>query len=404
MTCLTQALFTPRLKRISGVLMLDKLRLSLFENIVNGSEIVEDEVLNEFLNVPYNCDPEELCYYTKDESTLKFGDISGLHEVKIPFGSKGKTKKKRVSDKGPVIIGTCLTEGFDKFEQPNLNDVYSLEDLFRSLQYLIQSGELSRDSLKFLTMRRHLMKLMCIPLNKQPVSFNVIYWRGLIIFAYDWDEELKLIPDDYLKLYQYSGFKFEEVVTDHAADEPKSSFHSVTQHFAGKNMITYSAEIDCAISKMPGLSNYVELKTHSSLPDDKLKTANKLQRKLMALYCQNKFISCNYSAIGFRTTDFRLSSIKKYTQYELVGLLDKLPIFLSNSCFIKTKHIFQWYNLVIGWLCQKSFNDNQPRVFKLSFEREIELMDSHLSMKSVTGEEELRIFNRLVPEWFQNFY
>ncbi|KAI5965423.1 DXO1 [Candida margitis] len=388
--------------------MLDKLRLSLFENIVNGSKIANEEELNAALEVggAFSCEPEELCYYTKDETELNFANHSGLDELKIPFASKNKKKKqkrKEGGEKDRPIIGTCLTEGFDDFVSPNLNDVYSLNDLFRSLQYLIESGKLSRDKLKVLTMRRHLMKLMCVPFNKQQVNFNVIYWRGLIIFAYDWGEEMKLVSDSYQRMYQYSGYEFEKVVTETMRDS-KSRFYTVVQHSVGDNPVCYSAEIDCAISKEPGLANYVELKTHSKLLDDKFKTANKLQRKLMTLYCQNKFISCNYSLIGFRSMDFKLASIKKYTECELIGRLNALPIFLTHGCSIKTKHMFQWYNLVICWLCQKQFDDDRRHVFKLSFEREPELMDSHLNMKAVTGAEELQIFNKLVPEWFQNFY
>lgn len=388
--------------------MLNKLKLSLFENIVNGVKIANEDELNEILEErqAFACEPEELCYYSKDEKRLKFADISGLDEVRIPFGAKDKKKKKEKGKKKarPPIIGTCLTEGFDEFVPPDLNDVYLLNDLFKSLQHLIESNRLSRDELKVLTMRRHLMKLMCIPLNKQPISFDIIYWRNLVIFAYDWEKELEVALGSHQKMYQYSGFKFEKVVTERGPHDSNSLFHTVVQHTLGKTNVTYSAEIDCALSGSPGLHRYVELKTHPTLLDDKLKTANKLQWKLMALYCQNKFISCNYSAVGFRSTDFKLVSIKKYTEFELTGMLDKLPIFLTHLCSIKPKHIFQWYNIVINWLCQKQFDEDKPHVFKLYFERESELMDSHLSMKSVTGEEELRVFNKLVPEWFQNFY
>ncbi|KAG5420581.1 DXO1 [Candida metapsilosis] len=386
--------------------MLDKLKLSVFESIVKGIKIENERELNESLESgeTFSRHPEELCHYTKEDTTLKFADISGLDQVKISFGPQNKKKRQKKRENEPPLIGACLSEGFHDFVSSNLDTVYSLDDIFKSVQHLIENNTLSRDKLKVLTTRRHLMKLMSIPLNKQPVSFDVIYWRGLIIFAYDWDKELREVSDNFQKMYQYSGFQFERVATGKPHQETASSFYTVVQHTVGQNNVTYSAEIDCAVSLEPGLHNYVELKTHATLPDDKLKTANKLQRKLMVLYCQNKFISCKYSAIGFRSQNFRLVSLKKYTEYELVGLLDTLPIFLTHSCSIKTKHIFQWYNLVICWLSQRQFDDDKPHVFKLRFQREDELMDSHLSMDSVPQEEETQIFNKLVPEWFQNFY
>ncbi|KAI5948619.1 DXO1 [Candida theae] len=386
--------------------MLDKIRLSVFDNIVNGV-IGNDEDLIKALKKTraFARDPEELCHYTKDDAGIKFADTGGLEKVKISFSRK-ETKKKNVkSERNQPIIGACLSKGFDRYTSPDLNNVYSLQDLFKAIKYLIESRKLSRDKLRVVTTRRHLMKLMCIPLNKQPVDFDVIYWRGLVIFAYNWDEEVKLVPDNIQKMLQYSGYQFEKVVTGKTSRDNASSFYTVTQHSVDAANVIYSAEIDCAIAKEPGLQNYVELKTHSTLLDDKLKTANKLQRKLMALYCQNKFISCNYSAMGFRSQDFRLASLKKYTEHELVGLLDKLPIFLTHSCSLKTKHIFQWYNLVISWLCQRHFDDNEkPHVFKLRFERKDELMDSHLAVEPVSDDEAVKTFNKLVPEWFQNFY
>ena len=179
--------------------MLDKLKLSVFEDIVKGIQIENEKELNESSTrgQAFSRDPEELCHYTKEDTTLKFADISGLDQVKISFGPQNKKKRQKKRENEPPLIGACLSEGFHDFVLSNLDIVYLLDDIFKSVQHLIESHTLSRDKLKVLTTRRHLMKLMSIPLNKQPVSFDVIYWRGLIIFAYDWDKELKVVPDNF---------------------------------------------------------------------------------------------------------------------------------------------------------------------------------------------------------------
>ncbi|KAI5954551.1 DXO1 [Candida jiufengensis] len=397
--------------------MLDELKLSIFEDLVNQNYKEDNNGSKDNL-LDYHIEPEQLCYYSKKSNNdIEYDNSSGLSEIKIPIiPSKNKSKSKNNKREKPQdpIIGSCLTTGFDEYIHPTLNEIYSFDDLFKSIIHLHNKRVILKKDFKIITLRRHLQKLMNIPLDKQEVKFNVIYWKGIIFFAYDWEENKQ--EEEYTskqltqRLLQYSGFKFEQILTEKVEERNENSnFFTVSQHkINNKIPIIYSAEIDCGISNEATFENYVELKTHSKLNDDKLKTLNKLYRKLMKMYCQNKFISSNYSVIGFRSLDFKLMSIKKYTNYELVGLFNSNPIFLTHSCSINTKHIFQWYNIVMNWIVEKekeiANHVDKPVVLKLSFDRELELMDSNLNFHEIKNETEtIKIFNSIIPPWFKEF-
>ncbi|RLV95437.1 Decapping nuclease RAI1 [Spathaspora sp. JA1] len=419
--------------------MIDKIKLSIFEKLHNGylnkleetsgvdaddedtfiyNTLVKDAGTNE-INSPREC-----LHYSKanlDDEELLFGDISGLKKLEIHIsdgfsGSKTrKSKKSTKSDKScdgsenKSIIGTCMTIGFDDYQHPTIPDIYSLKDLFKSVQYLISEKDYKLGDFKILTLRRHLHLLLKVPIRKQPIQFNVIYWQGLVLFAYDWEPEVeyeKENPSNGIELLlQYSGMNFENILCDDE-DNTKSRYYSVVNNTVNDIPLLYSAEIDCSIDSEPGLSNYVELKTHSKLLDEKIKTINKLNKKLLEAYCQNKLIGCQNLVLGFRTLDFKLASIKTYKTSDVANIINNDPIFLRHGCTFNTKELFRWYDLVIQWLVsqEKNVEIDKPSVFRLSFEREVEMMDSYLNLTKIENKlESQRIFNQTVPEWFQSF-
>ena len=441
------------------------------DNISDTPLLISSEIFNE--------EPEEICHYTKTSHQLKYNDISGLSVIKIRIDNnnstshlhltkKNRTRKNRTkkkananacpnrNEKGPSIIGADLKEGFNNdYIRPSQMEIYLLDDVLGSIQYLVSNKLLLMTDLKFITTRRHLSKLMGILLDNQPVAFNVIYWKGLIFFVYDWrfkdeinaesshgdDQENdhqnnhqnnhqdnhqsnhqsvnhSLVETEAqsadnirrLELLQYCGFKFEEIITTSqtlTTSSVFSKFYTVVKHKFNGIPVVYTAEVDCAVDNVPGLANYVELKTHSILLDDKAKTVNKFLRKLMALYCQNKFISCKNSVVGFRSADCKLASMKTYSERDLVNTLRASPIPFGNGYSFNTKHIFHWYRHVLHWLStMDDDNDNNkdnPRVFKLCFERTREFVDSSLVLKPVLENESSTIFNTFVPKRFQDF-
>lgn len=395
-------------------IIMERIPLSVFEKFNNQElllDVPEDRFISKSLQSPeiFSTPCEECTYFTKSNNNniLKFDDTTGLNTVLVSYtqqSKKRKQKKTNASSKGrPKIIGSDLTQGFSDFKPGSLKDIYLLNNIFKSIQYLIQNKNFTPQDFKIVTARRHLQKLMTIPIHKQEVQFNVIYWKGMIFFAYDWkSESTTKVEDPYNKLIQYTGFKFEEVVSEGTRD---LNFYTVVQHCVDNIPVIYTAEVDCSIDKETGLENYIELKTHTKLADDKISTINKLNKKLLSTFIQTKFIDCQHSIIGFRSTNLKIASIKKYTQRELAGEINSFPVILSDKCSINTKLIFQWYKLIMNWIILKEITDhNTPQIFRLSFKRDQELMNSYLKLEKILQEDDNdTIFNDLVPEWFQSF-
>ncbi|EGW34192.1 uncharacterized protein SPAPADRAFT_148716 [Spathaspora passalidarum NRRL Y-27907] len=408
--------------------MIDKIKLSIFEKLntkyLNSLEEPsyddhEDAFIYNTLLKDASTDitPEEWLHFSKadTEDEPAFDDISGLKKlaIHIPDGTKKKHTRKKLKDpecESHSIIGSCMTLGFDNYQHPKLADIYSLKDLFKCVEHLVQEKNHSLQDFKILTLRRHLHLLLKVPIRKQSIQFHVIYWKGLIIFAYDWEPEAQYKkqnpPNGIERLLQYSGMNFENIVCGDDSADYKSRYYSVVNHTVNGVPLLYCAEIDCAIKSEPGLCNYVELKTHSKSADDKIKTVNKLNKKLLEAYCQNKLVGCQHLVMGYRTLDFKLASIKTFKIGEVANIVNNDPIFLKHGCAINTKGIFRWYQLVIQWLVfqEKNLkNQDEATVYRLSFDREDELMDSYLSLTKVDKEESAMIFNSTVPEWFQTF-
>lgn len=415
--------------------MIDKIRFSIFEKLNpdylgyleepngNDDEDHEDCLIYDTLIGNVTKDdifvkpPEEITSYSKLKSNeLSFEDTTGLKVLPLHIDQTQNTKKKRekkrshAMDHTEKLIGSDLVTGFDDYKHPELPDIYLMDDLYKSVEHLILTKGYTLKDFKILTLRRHLQKLMNVPINKQPIQFNVIFWKGLIFFSYDWEpeakKELATPPTKIERLLQYSGMKFERVLCDD--NDPDYRYYTVAKHYVNDIPLIYSAEIDCAIDKDGGPTKYVELKTHPKQADDKIKTMNRLNKKLLSTYCQNRFIHCQHLILGFRTLDFKLASLKIYRTSDIANVINNDPIFLKHGCLITTKKIFRWYKIVISWIAahEKKLDnlEDEPQVFKLNFDREEELMDAHLNLQKIQDKTESdRIFNLMIPEWFQSF-
>lgn len=170
---------------------MERIPLSVFEKFNNQElllDVPEDRFISKSLQSPeiFSTPCEECTYFTKSNNNniLKFDDTTGLNTVLVSYtqqSKKRKQKKTNASSKGrPKIIGSDLTQGFSDFKPESLKDIYLLNDIFKSIQYLIQNKNFTPQDFKIVTARRHLQKLMTIPIHKQEVQFNVIYWKGMI--------------------------------------------------------------------------------------------------------------------------------------------------------------------------------------------------------------------------------
>ncbi|KAK6460019.1 hypothetical protein DFJ63DRAFT_256790 [Scheffersomyces coipomensis] len=441
---------------------MDRIQLSILKKLspsyLNELEIVkhdhedEDEFLRSvFFNNDSSMTTIEQSYFTKinhtdGSKTVRFQDASGLRELKVNLShskprSKSKSKKttktnKSTSPSFPALIGSDLSEGFQKFIPESIENIYSLEDLFKSIQYVMSDGSMSLSEFKIVTLRRNLMSLLLLPIKRKPIRFNIIYWKHLIIIDYDWEFEDN---NHQFSKSQYCGFKFEDVITKPftkatdvldeddiieklqnlsvSEDDQKMSYYTVVKSEINKIPIFFTAEIDSGIKgNTPGIQNYVELKTHSNNSSSSIDVNSKppsfaLKSKLVSTYCQNRLINAQHAIIGFRSTQFRLNSIKCFENNDIGNLINKYPLDLTDDCLVNGGRLFKWYALLMHWIDHhhekftKEKDMNTPQVFKLEFKpASPQMLDGYLMFTEIKSDVESKaIFNETIPEWFQTY-
>lgn len=355
--------------------------------------------------------PVELLCYTKTATgEIKINDKQGLKILNIPVGQRRRTKAKNDTK----LIGADLSEGFSNFKRPGNNEIYKLDTLctaFRGYLEGIEHSQKPEHDLKpcVISLRRNLLMLMQIPLyHWKECRFNVISWKGLIILDYDWkyfDDDiaaklsgLSLSSKD-LELLQYTGFKFETLIT--LTPEEICDFYSLVSQDHGEFNTIFTAEIDAAVSGLESLSSYVELKTHGQT---KSNMDSKLSAKLISTWCQTKLVGGKYAVVGFRSKDNRLSSIKKYNTNEIGNLIQPHLPKLPNNLTITCNNLLQWYKHTLKWLVARVSEDptaEKAPVFKLHYLPGPTVSDSCLLLDQVDDGES--IFRETIPDWFQSY-
>lgn len=259
---------------------------------------------------------EELNHYSKIDNNLILNDKSALKTLNY--------------DK---IIGSDLSQGFQYYRPSPNEEIYQLNDLFQVLNQ-IPGSEVPR----IVSIRRNLMILMLIPLTEQECEFNVIYKDNDIIIDYKWDETT---TND--TLVAYSGFKFEELMTNNQSDD--STYYTVINQTINDLNILITAEID---SQSNG--DYIELKTHNYKS-----SPSKLAKKLLVSWCQTRLINSNKIIVGFRSASssgrFKLRSIKHYNDNDIPKLLCRKEYRIPfQDSYITCQGLLKWYKTVMKWI------------------------------------------------------
>lgn len=385
---------------------MDSLPLSILEDLSPSSKESDpkDVFVYEALvenSEQFTVPPTETLYYTKTGDSIEFNELSGLKKILIPIDPKKKTGKKK---KKPVasIIGSDLVHGFEDFTKPSLETIFQLNDLFSSIKYAIEHEHALKTDFNIISLRRNLLLLMTCPLSNKELSFNVIYWRGLIIFDYNWQLEPQVKEDELTNKLQYSGFQFERIITD--ATDDTTSFYTFVSHAVNEIPIHFTAEIDATkTSGKYGLSNYIELKTHTQLKSNPRTHFNyNFQKKLLRTWCQNKLVDCTNTAIGFRSSSFTLSSIQKFEATEMAKLLNSAPVEVYDGCQLNTTKIFKWYKLAISAISK--YNPGESNVCTLKYNIKDIKKDSGLSFHAVDEKQGAMIIDRTIPRWFQDYF
>jgi hypothetical protein len=398
---------------------MSSLSLRILKQLTNGcvekrdkDAVNDDEIENLFrtqLTLKESIEPHELFHYTKTDTELKVDENLGLKVLNFlpqvckpkakPKGNQRKNKSKPQIQSQPQSsqIGADLLEGFNKFQPASPKVVYQLDDVFTALKHGSDKGLVDLLSINIVSSRRVLLLLMLIPLKQKHVKFNVIYWKNLIVIDYDWEsEENDKFTNEKLQQLQYSGFRFEEIVT---SGDFHSRYYTFVQQVVNGINLNYTAEVDGAIKNNLSASGYVELKTHS-----KLLSPLNLQQKLLSTWCQNKLIGCKHSVIGFRSSGFRLTSLKYYSNADLSNITNNAPITIQREYSLNGAKLNKWFENTIVWIQQFHKGGPKPKVFKLTFHRKPDLFDSELQFETIDEKTSHTIVDETVPQWFQTFF
>lgn len=400
-------------------LRMKELPLSLFSQLSN--ELCKDASLNDeeqklissIGSLPDE-KPTELLHYTRTiAGEIKANDKQGLKSLNISIGKVKKSKPIKLER----IIGSDLTAGYESFKKASAREIYQLDGLFTSLKYYLENAEDKKTAFdkiqsSIVSLRRNLLMLMLIPLNHcREYRFNVIYWKGIIILDYDWEyfedditrgmSILSLSRRNNTGLLQYSGFKFENLITL-APDKSNDFYTLVSQNYDKFNTI-FTAEVDAGIDNVASLSSYVELKTHSQI---KSKIDFKLASKLMSSWCQTSLVDGKHVVIGFRSKGYNLTSIKKYQTNEIANLLSLHPLKLPDDSTITCRKLVRWYKCILKWIVELVRNESENKdygVFKIRYSPKSSPDNSCLFFETIDDTTGNDIFNQTVPQWFQEY-
>lgn len=243
-----------------------------------------------------------LFWYTKHNDGIEINDTSG--------------KKKLKPNKLSSFVGNSLLNGYEKYNPSDLESIYLLKDVLKCFEYENHNVV----GLKIISLRRILLLFMLIPIFKyKDLNFKITYFKSYIFIEFVYELEGK---DDNRDKLSYSGFKFEQILTE--GDESKGFYCFVKKPLNLKSNndanLYFTAEIDA----IDAFNKPIELKTISKNPSVLLK-----QRKLISTWCQNDLIDCKFTILGYRSNNFKLNKIEQLSNLRLE---QEIKLFDKNEC------------------------------------------------------------------------
>lgn len=341
-----------------------KFPLSIFSKLTNKYEPSSENELDELIlqSTSEQLASKEYMYFSKpDQKTFLPNDKQNLRNLRIPIGKEKGKKKKNTINKQSTIIGSDLTIGFLDYRRPTEEEIYLLLDLLLALDKIEK-----RDSITIASLRRNLLLLMLIPLNpSKEFLLNIIRWENYLIIDKDWTTDSLISQINNLNLensdtdlLSYTGFRFEDLVTENEEEDSQGNFYTVTGHDISGTSVVFTAEIDASVKGKDGLSGYVELKSHRYSKNSTIDL--KLSRKLLSSWCQTRLISGKYVVIGFRkkSETYNLAAIKTYDTNDIPNLLHSKgqPVYVSmddKDSQITCQKLLKWYQCVMAWIIQE---------------------------------------------------
>lgn len=267
-----------------------------------------------------------------------------------------------------------LTAGIGNFkkipEEQNVGDFTSLLAAIERYERLAGA----RCDVDIVTFRGIMTKLLTASELKEPFQLKVITYDGTIMIKTDDEAELarrQLQPiDEFQKKCEYSGYKFETLVTlpkpwSHCSrsqiearyKQPASNYEqfiSVVRTGIGKNKILLAGEVDAIFDyKEEGLNlgHYIELKTNRMIYNDN--HMRNFEKKLYKTWAQCFLIGIKKIGVGFRDDKMYLKNIEIYETDEVPLLLkDKINCMSSLRVF---GGLIEWLKSLIDRTENKSY-------------------------------------------------
>lgn len=329
---------------------MDRLPLSIFSRLsdaglekirsIPGSkrDPYEDLIYGALLSTAEKCDDvletKEVLFYSKlTDGEIRIGDKGALRQSLILPTAKGKCINNR-------YIGGDLTSGFSLYVPASAASIYQTDDVRVVVDSLDAAPSL-------VSLRRILLLLVLIPLD----SAN---HRKFLIRKQDQNFVLEYIysGEQPFEVVNYTGFRFESLVTAPATSETYHSYYTLLNQRIGDLLVHFTAEIDAGWDEQ-----YIELKTHSAKAYVNTK---QYTRKLLVSYCQTKLIDCQNLIIGFRTSTrsrkYKLDKVQRLNSNSIPKIINQTEnsrIYVNydtTKTLITCTKLMRWYILVMTWI------------------------------------------------------
>ncbi|KAI5951435.1 RAI1 [Candida jiufengensis] len=371
--------------------------------------------------------PKELFTYTRNKEGQHQYNKDGIH-INLSYYYLPDSKIDNRID---------LQSGFKNFKKiPMEQDLGDFQSLLE--QIICYEKEIGKKLVgDIITFRGIMTKLMSIPYNLQDaIDLVIVPYNGQLLINFNVDIELKRRKEqedrqrqtttkekyDYIKKCEYSGYKFESIVTipdvwsnisrKYIENRHKlpinnyEQFLSVIKTGIGNVKIILAGEIDCCWDYIPdnpanSLSHYVELKTTKIIEND-FQIIN-FEKKLFKAWCQCFLMGITKIIYGFRDDSFILRNVEIYNTEEVPLLIKDNPLNnlkQNQASKINCTNALKWYGAVVEWIVDSIDKSDESKSFGLKFDP----IAKKLTLNQLKDEENTKLRNGgLITEDFKKW-
>ncbi|KAB5575971.1 dhp1-interacting protein [Coniochaeta sp. 2T2.1] len=277
----------------------------------------------------------------------------------------------------PLVLGTDLSNGFEKFEKHDDSQDEHLDSL---LEAIMKHESITGKQIDahVVTWRGMMTKLMAAPFeDRDGFEMNATLYRDCIFIeenhAYKVASQAEQnsqpwkgpIPQEVM---QYWGYKFETLATlpnpwgetsrdyienrDNLVVNNKEQYCSVVRTGIGKTILCLGGEVDAIWDIKPTEPgkpiNWVELKTSAEIRSDR--DMDNFERKLMKFWIQSFLLGVPKIIVGFRSKDGRLMKLEEIDTVNIPDTVKRRgrAEWDGNVCINAAGAVLEWLRTVIN--------------------------------------------------------